>query len=621
MDEAIMSAFSQAVRDGDGRTRCFAAKALGDMGIRTAAGRLIDLLSDSDPDVRCDAAASLGRIRDRSAVGALITALEDEDGMVRVCAVRSLVEINDTSCVEAIEKMMLRCDGFVFHADGDLTGNYRWEIMEAAAWALGELGEAKSVKMTSELLDNEDCDIMIGTVLVSLVKLGGFERASGYLRGPDPAIRRIASKAFVHSKDYEAIGYLKEALVDDDSMVRANAVTAIGRAGSKEEMILLAVMLKDRDPDVRVKALEAIIRLCGRKAVNYAVPLLGDSDCEVRKKAVEALGSLGDPQTAGHLRALLSNPDEDETVLSSAVEALGRSGDPAVAVPIISIMLDKNRGLSLRSSAEFALFKFKEKVCLDAFCAVVADIKEEKCIRLAALQGVCGYDEDKSVERFKAILDSTDELAKVGIAKALRYFKHAESSELLETLLGDGSRAVQKQAALSLAWKNNDAGIEFIPSMIDSGKDECFKEIFAAIGNLTSEKAREIICGAFRSASPVLRCSAAIAAGQSGNNEFSGALLELLDDEMENVRREAISSLGMIGDGSAVEKLVNALYGFENFGRLRGEIARSLMRMDRKKAMELLLDKLMNDKQAASHWVAIEAISTIYCGNRNGELS
>jgi len=611
-DDTVLDAFAAAVRDGDGRTRCYAAKALGEMRIRKSADLLIALLSDPDPDVRCDAANALGLLRDTKAVGPLSAALEDEDGRLKLCALGSLVKIDDPICVDSVIKAMLSKEDFQVDIGGDLSGNYRWEIQEKAALALGELGDPKAVKALSEFLEDEDSDMVTGAVLSSLVKLGDFEKASSCLKSTDIDRRRNASRAFVHAKDPEAVKYLRDALMDDDSLVRAAAVEAVGRIGGEHEVILLVLLLKDHAPVVRMHTIEAIRKLCGaREAVRFAVQLIEDPERMVRKKAVEILGSIGGPDGATHILKVLTNSGEDESVLCEAVVAIRNSGAPAAVTALHDILLDRRKSKALRASAASALFRFKDQGSLNAFTAILFDSTEDIEVRLAALRGIALFDAKTVIGRFKDMLSEGDAFLKISISRALRDSDDPEAAVVLESLLNEQSKAVRQEAAVSLAWMRNPAGLDMLVAAI--GEKDCERpgEIFKALGNLKDEWTRCFISEALRSDNPALRCAAAAGAGQSGSHEFTGALIDMLADEMEEVRREAVIALGKIGDCSAVQPLINAFYNFENFSNIRRDIEISLGKIDTKMATELFLKRLTAGEPEGTQWVAIEAISTI----------
>lgn len=614
-EDAVLGSFAQALRDGDGRTRCYAAKALGEMRIKKSVDLLIALLPDPDPDVRCDAATALGQLRDRKAVGPLSMALEDEDGRVRLCALGALVEIDDPACVDSVIKVMLSKEDFYADIGGDLSGNCLWEVQEKAAAALGELGDSKAVKALCDFLENDDSDMATGAVLKSLVRLGGFEKVSVFLKSHDVAIRRCASSAFVHAKDPEAVKYLRDALVDDDSLVRGAAVEAAGRIGGENEVILLVLLLKDQAPVVRMNTIEAIRKLCGARAVRFAVQLLEDPECMVRKKAVEILGEIGGQDTATHILKVLADPGEDESVFCEAVVALGKTGSPATVPILQEVLLDRRRSRALRASAASVLFRFKDQGSLEAFTAILIDGTENVDMRVAALKGISMFGVKTVIGRFKGMLEEGDEFLKRALSRALRDLDDPGAAVVLESLLKDESKDVRQEAAVSLAWMRNLAGLDMLVAAI--GEKDCgsLKEIFKALGNLKDEWTRDLITESLRSVNPALRCAAAAGAGQSGCHEFTGALTDMLDDAREEVRGEVVAALGRAGDGRALNPLIRALYDRANFHAMRREIALSLGKIDAKRAIYLLLEMLHKDIEG-THWVAVEAISTISAQSR-----
>ena len=135
--------------DSDDHVRIKAVDALGYVGDSRAVRPLIKALHDSDPYVREHAARNLGCDYHSSlgcdtgeAVQPLIGVLDDEDPFVRVEAVRSLGEHPLPASRAPIEKLAV--------------SDPRWEVRQAAAFALGRLADTKSRPVLEALLDDRN---------------------------------------------------------------------------------------------------------------------------------------------------------------------------------------------------------------------------------------------------------------------------------------------------------------------------------------------------------------------------------------------------------------------------------------------------------------------------------
>lgn len=613
VNEAIVEAISLSMRGGDGRTRCYAVKALGDMEIKEAVEPLVRYLEDPDPDVRCDSAAALGRIKDKRAVKPLIKSLEDTDGQVRICAIEALAAIGDAGCVDKMISTMSSEENFSYSIGSDLSGDYLWTIKERVAWALGEIGDRMAVGALMEILKDEDAEFMVGTVLRSLAQLGGEDglaAVSSYLNKPNAALRRKAAKAFIYSKDPGALGYLTGALLDSDPVVKANAMEAVGWLGGGKDIVPLVLLLNDKDSDIRVKAAEVIGKICGPKALAYIRPLLDDPDMHVRRKAVEVLGSRCAGDSFEQIAGVLKDSDEDEAVLGEAVLALTNTGGRQTVGPLAEVLNNKKIGKGLRSKALVGLGKVKTEEGLSAVIGVLRDKDEDKGIRLMALEVLRLF--DKTILSRVEDLAGCDEFVKKGVSRILRDFSDPASEDMLVTLLkNDENDAVKKEAALSLACRGNDAGLDLLISMMKSEGDDPF-EFFSAIMNIKNERAQNLLMDGLKGENASFRRGAAKAAGQSGRKDYAILLVDLLDDSETEVRREAVIALGSLEDKSALEPLVASLFDFERFYNLRRDIALSIKKIDAEGAVEMLLDILSEHGKKNCHWIAIESLSTLH---------
>jgi HEAT repeat protein len=119
---------------------------------------LISILQDNEGGARRAAAEALGGIGDARAINPLIAAFSSSDSETRREVVAALVKLNDTSAVSPLiqilknpkEKRDLRLD---------------------AAWALGELGDARAKKSLLDAMADKDTLIQMNAAK-SLTRLG-----------------------------------------------------------------------------------------------------------------------------------------------------------------------------------------------------------------------------------------------------------------------------------------------------------------------------------------------------------------------------------------------------------------------------------------------------------------
>jgi hypothetical protein len=115
---------------------------------------------------------------------------------------------------------------------------------------------------------------------------------------------------------------LAEAIRDeDDSMIRAAIVEAIGACDGPETERVLEAALQDRAADVRITACEVLGRRGGEESVRLLSEALGsDMNQDVRLAAARALGETGGPGATSALASALD--DRDPAMQYRAVQSL-----------------------------------------------------------------------------------------------------------------------------------------------------------------------------------------------------------------------------------------------------------------------------------------------------------
>jgi len=554
--------------------------------------------------------------------------------LVRMCAIQALSDIGDSLAVEPLIQSMNSTVSFPVVL-GELSGDYQWEIRERAAKALGKIKDQRVVQGLIDMLKNEDADMMLGTILKSLVQQGdrrGIEVVASYLKDPDISVRRKASRAFVYAVDVAAIDYITDALVDEDSTVKCNAIEAIGNIGCEKDALLLILLLKDSDIDVRKIAAEVMVKIIGEKAVKYILPLLSDKDRGIRKKAVELLTNIGSAACIDPIINILKDPDQE--VCEEAIASAGRLKDLRGINQLIAILQDKEKAKTLRSKAIMALTDTCPRMpapasskqghqagigaaggaeVVRAIFGILKDDGEDKELRQMAFLSLKTFDEQAVTTNIATLLlENNNEFIKKNIARILRNFNSPESEEILLSLFNDGSDIVKSEAAISLAYRGNDMGLALLASAIKDENCDSVAEICDAVKNIKNEVAMNLLLDSLTSKNAILRCCAVMALEQTCSKDAVTHVIGMLNDDNKAVRREAIVALGMLGDRRALEPLALSLFNHEMFNGLHHEINAAIRSIDKDRAAEILINILKDKEKRDNHWVSMEALSEIY---------
>lgn len=252
-------------------------------GDGAAAEELVDLLgSGRPPETRTEAYQALLQAGPRVA-GAALEACDDVDAVRREHA---LAVVGNLKLAAGYDKAVAAL------ADAGFPRRY------VAAWALGELGDARAVPVLLAAVERQGGEVAREAAR-SLVRLG--QPAAGPVREALPRLRGEAKGYAIRIlgdlRDAQALGVLTAALADPAT--RADAVWSLGTIGRAEAAPAVLPLLADADWRVRLEACRSLGLLEARQAES-ALERVRQADAEpaVREWAARSLGLLrGQPQS------------------------------------------------------------------------------------------------------------------------------------------------------------------------------------------------------------------------------------------------------------------------------------------------------------------------------------
>jgi HEAT repeat protein len=224
-------------------------------------------------------------------------------------------------------------------------------VRREAAWALGQMGDARAVDALIQRLQDENEDSVVRSAAAEALGL------IGDVRAVDPLIQRLqdadaevcaaAAWALGWMGDVRAVDPLIERLQDADAWVRSAAAEALGLIGDVRAVEPLITSLQDANADVRREAAWALGRIGAARAVDPLIQRLQDAVAEVCAAAAWALGRIGDVRAVEPL--ITSLQDEEWWVRWAAARALGQIGDVRAVEPLITRL--QNKSLGVREAA------------------------------------------------------------------------------------------------------------------------------------------------------------------------------------------------------------------------------------------------------------------------------
>ena len=288
-----------------------------------------------------------------------------------------------------------------------------------------------------------------------------------------------------------ATSSLTHSLLNDHPLIRGRVAEVLEQIRDPQSIPALLQALRGEFYTVRARAALALGTIKDQKAVQPLLETLKDQEIEVRIAAVTALGQFIQPETFDNMADLLLEDPEIE-VRVAAARALGATEHPN-AIPYLLLALRDPFWWYEREQAADELLKAIENMGEMAVDPLLDALNES----------------EGTVRRFAAIL-----LGRIGDARAI---------ELLSMALYDMHFEVGQAAAESLA----------------------------GFGPVGLKKLAE----ALHHPETWLRQHAIYGLTLSGDKRIVPVILDMLNDPEREVQKQAIQSLGQLGDPRALSAL------------------------------------------------------------------
>ena len=232
------------------------------------------------------------------------------------------------------------------------------------------------------------------------------------LREGDIETRNKAVDLVVKMRHPDTMKHLLEVLRDESEDARRAAVEVLNGIADVNTLKHLLKALEDADWWVRSRASDAMAKIGGPKVMDAVLKLVGDKDENIRRAAIEILNQTKDQRAVSHL--IMATEDKDWWVRERAADALAEIGDEAhEAVPALLKMLSGDE----RSvpAAVRALGRLGDSRVLPALLPLLG--REEKAIRVEAVQALARLADEKSASTIKAKLQPFMAIADETVAR------------------------------------------------------------------------------------------------------------------------------------------------------------------------------------------------------------
>lgn len=411
-----VSALCELLGNGDEADRCYASRALGQLGDISAIPDLIKRLHDEDVDVCIDAAEALGKMGATDAISELTETVDkDSDGEVKVSAVAALGMIGNTTnhntdnmtdhrlqIINTLIKIAAtRPQDINFTADD---WDPWWDMQLQAVNALGQIGADQAATTIEKLLDDDDGQDIESELLKSLAFMGdsGEEILIKRLKQGAPRERRRIIRALGLRQSARTLRILKLALKEPDADVRCAALEALVAYGSAEQLPDMIKRFHDDNAEVRLAASKAVVNLsttldttdgATSMPVNELFALLNDNDSAVRTVVLDILSDAALQLDAAQMAIVRSAmTDSSADVVAAACRLTGRCGDINAKADLLAFIEDTTLAANIRCAATQALGDLKQWDENIASTLTYACVDLQQPVRLAALNALLELD-------------------------------------------------------------------------------------------------------------------------------------------------------------------------------------------------------------------------------------
>lgn len=648
----VLRALHKIMDKGNSLSRCCAVQALARINACDAAShrRLIDLLHDADPDVRMDTAAALGKLRIAGAAAALLESLSnDPESDVRIQVVKALCSIRPKKAVEQLIQCV-QADGYphLNHMVDDMEYGACWEIQEQAVKALGQIADQQAITFLIELLEDERYADLQECGFNALAHADD-ERAKAFLLaqltqgGPRTKRRAAQALASLFGVDrreadlpLEFVQALTSALVDPDAALRMSAVRALSGTHNPLVTVPITMLLQDPEPEVREAAAITLRATAGQEIIARLHELLTESDSGLQRSVADLLGEIGDAESCQPLSQLLDTDDPD--VVYAAVRALGQIGLPGSEQQIASILADENAHANLRTQAAHSLGTILENVAADQDGDATGSVREpapelhedeahERCLQ--EILNECAFDSDARVSyaSLAAMLqaypqESSEWLTRLVLGQA----EIAEKTDRAQTSTTDSLSLDARESPETSTVASILSGQPVVAADVTDQQDlqqdvapdrpvamppDDTVRVLATrlLGNLANPGPHTVaaLATAFRTGSTKLRREALLSMGRLGDANSLPALIEGLESKQPLLQLAALDAAGNISCAGAIDAHLANLCKHDD-ATIRGRSLQLISAANGPASRQCLYDALEDDDAGVCR-IALRSLS------------
>jgi len=422
------------------------------------------------------------------------------------------------------------------------------------------------------------------TKWIDNVGMPAFDLLIESLKVINPIIQNDIVNILVQKKT-QSYDILVKALQNEDSMVRRQAVIALGKIGDDRAVENITALLNDKDPGVRLYIPVSLDLIGGEKIIEPLHLALNNEISQVRMASADILGRLKDETAVSLLIERLG--DDNTYVKTSANDALLKIGSPSVPI-LIEVLKQKAENVNISQSnlvGDKIGTKFKKELAKRAslqasVTSVLGNMKDPTAI-------------DPLIEAMKLIPEGATEDEKT--------YSASVRTSAITALATIGAPAVE---GLLLTLENN---IETETARVNSA---------SVLGTIGDKRAVMPLINALKDQNKNIRAVSATSLGILKDRRALTPLIEALNDNDLVTRTNSATSLGLMVDKTATQPLLKILTNKDEREKLRTTALDSLGLIKDTVAMEpilkVLIDEYEKDGIRKSAATAMRLMENVY---------
>lgn len=329
-------------------------------------------------------------------------------------------------------------DASIIEALHTIIDENKTDVKEVAILTLGQIGSSEDAVYLTEAFENQNAD----DVNMNLI------------------FRQTIMQALIDLHAADTFEFLKDVAEDEyeNAIIRARAVTALGKIGNADAIEILVQAYSDEDPNIREAAVAGLAGFSGNAAAtDILLQAFKDEYYKVRLKAIEVARETKNAAAFPFILYRAKN-DPEYKVKNAAIEALAESGDAEGMAWLKEVFSEEKSGTNLRVKVASTLLKNNEAV-------IIADVEQEVITAMAdKKKKKFAYELGKNISKIQSpqlvkicevFLNDQDSMYKSIGLDMFETNRFTELTPLIELIAEDKKNGTLKKRAEQLLEKTN----------------------------------------------------------------------------------------------------------------------------------------------------------------------